>query len=77
MTSYKYNEVCDTMRGLEKSKQFIDDTDVLFKFEKKLKKVYKLLNDEYRFGSSYYDLKCLSKYIKDLESLTKLNVTLD
>lgn len=65
----KYNQVCEQVRCLEKSIDFIDNNKTKFECEHKLKKVNKLLDDEYRYGSSHYDLKCLFKYINELSQV--------
>lgn len=69
MTQEKYNKVCEQVRYLEKSMYFVDNYDTKIKYENKLKKVNKLLDDEYRYGSSCYDLQCLSKYIDELSEV--------
>ncbi len=53
----KYNQICEQIRCLEQSNET--------KYEHKLKKINKLLDNEYRYGSSKYDLKRLFKYIDD------------
>lgn len=65
----KYNQVCDQVKILEKSVDLIDDYSIQKKCQNKLKKVNKLLDDEYRYGSSYYDLKSLFKHIDELSKV--------
>jgi hypothetical protein len=65
----KYNQVCEQVRCLEKSINFIYNYNTKIECEDKLKKVNKLLDDEYRYGSSYYDLKCLFKYLDELSQV--------
>ena len=62
----KYIYVCEQVRVLEKL-IILDEKNI--KCENILGKVNKLLDDEYRYGSSSYDLKCLFKYINKLSSL--------
>lgn len=68
----KYNQVCEQVSCLEKSIDFIDDYITKIECKHKLKKVNKLLYDEYRYGSSIYDLKCLFKYIDELSQMVNL-----
>lgn len=65
----KYNQVCEQVRCIEKSIDFIDNNKIKIECEHKLKKVNKLLHDEYRYGSSNYDLKCLFKYLDELSQV--------
>jgi hypothetical protein len=64
-----YNQVCEQVRCLEKSIDFIDNNKTKIECKNKLKKVNKLLDDEYRYGSSNYDLKCLFKYIDEVNKV--------
>jgi len=69
LSQRKYNQVCEKVRCLEKSMYFVDNYNTKIKCENKLKKVNKLLDDEYRYGSSCYDLQRLFRYIDELSEV--------
>lgn len=73
MNQVTYNQTCDKVNRLQTLLIFTEDI-IRNNCQKKLNKINKLLDDEYRYGSSNCDLKHIFKYINDLDIILSKNV---
>lgn len=68
MTQDKYNKYCDMVQLYHKYQ--LDSVNQA-KLNKYISRIERLLNDEYRYGSSYLDLYFLEKYLNKCEQLVQ------
>lgn len=69
MTQEQYNQYCELVQLYHKCQ--LDDTNNQTKLNKYIAQVERLLNDEYRYGSSRLDLYFLQKYLNKCEQLVQ------
>lgn len=69
MTQDTYNKYCDMVQLYHKYQ--LDDINNQAKLNNYISRIERLLNDEYRYGSSYLDLYFLKKYINKCEQLVQ------
>ena len=69
MTQEQYNQYCELVQLYHKYQ--LDDTNNQTKLNKYIAQVERLLNDEYRYGSSRLDLYFLQKYLNKCEQLVQ------
>lgn len=67
MNQKKYNELCKKIETYRKLN--LSDS----KFNNYLYKVDKLLNDEYKYGSSWIDMYYLMKYVNKCKQIVTLH----
>lgn len=70
MSQDKYNKYCELV-ALYKKYDIKESSDT--KLQMYISKAERLLNDEYKYGSSWLDLYLLDKYINKCEELIKYN----
>lgn len=69
MTQDKYNQYCELVQLYHKYQ--LDDINNQAKLNKYISQIERLLNDEYRYGSSRLDLYFLEKYLNKCEELVQ------
>lgn len=69
MTQDKYNKYCELVQLYQKYQ--LGNLNEQLKLNKYISRVEKLLNDEYRYGSSRLDLYFLEKYMNKCEQLVQ------
>lgn len=67
MNQEKYNEYCDTLNLYKK----LDQNEIQDELDMYIYKAERLLNDEYKYGSSWLDIYYLEKYLNKCEELAK------
>lgn len=67
MNQEKYNEYCELLRLYKK----LDMNDIQDELNMYIYKAERLLNDEYKYGSSWLDMYYLEKYLNKCEELSR------
>jgi len=72
MNQEKYNELCDIMRVYKKTINLLLNEKDKQDLERCVKKLEKLLNDEYKYGSSWYDIRMIEKYMDKCNKIVNI-----
>jgi hypothetical protein len=72
MNQEKYNELCDIMRVYKKTINLLLNEKDQRDLERCVKKLEKLLDDEYKYGSSWYDIRMIEKYMDKCNKIVNI-----
>lgn len=74
MLQMEYNNIIEKIKYYKKNMYIMDDNIQQKNMNNYIIKLEKMLDDEYKYGSSLYEYKLIQKYINKCENLVNIKI---